>query len=104
MNAIAYPHIHIRDGMAYIEDTRLKVVHLIIAHRFSGWDAQQIREQYPSLSLAQIHSALAYYYDNQAEMDRVIEERARLEDQMIAEQGVTPVREKLLKAKYGRLP
>jgi len=40
-----------------------------IAH---GWDADEIRRQHPELSLAQIHSALAFYYDNKSEMEESI--------------------------------
>ena len=34
--------------------------------RAYGWDAGEAHAQHPSLTLAQIHSALAYYYDHQA--------------------------------------
>ena len=39
-----------------------------------GWDADEIHAQYPYLSLGQIHSALAYYYDHQEELDAEIEQ------------------------------
>jgi len=38
----------------------------------NGSSPEEIHFQYPHLSLAQIHSALAYYYDHQAEFDTEI--------------------------------
>ena len=42
-----------------------------------GWSAEEMHRQHPHLSLAQIHSALAYYWDHQEELDAEIQ--ARLE-------------------------
>jgi len=36
--------------------------------------AREIQENYPHLSLAQIHAALAYYYNHKAEIDALLEE------------------------------
>lgn len=36
--------------------------------------AQIVAEIFPTLTLAQVHSALAYYYDHQPEIDREINE------------------------------
>ncbi len=35
-----------------------------------GWSAEEIVRQYPYLTLAEIHAALAYYHDHQSEIDR----------------------------------
>ncbi len=37
-----------------------------------GWSPEEIHLQHPALSLAQIHAALTYYYDHQAELDAEI--------------------------------
>ena len=37
-----------------------------------GMSPAQIHASYPYLSMAQIHAALAYYYDHQTEMDAQI--------------------------------
>ena len=34
-----------------------------------GWSAEEIARQYPYLTLSEIHAALAYYHDYQAEID-----------------------------------
>ena len=75
MATVTYPHIELRDdGVPIISGTRMKVVQIVLDKLAHGWDAEEIQRQYPqwNLSLGQIHSALAYYYDHQAEFDRQI--------------------------------
>ena len=72
MPTTTYPHIEIRDGMAYVAGTRMKVVTLVLEHLANHWEAEALRRQHPPLSLGQVHSALAYYYDHQVELDQII--------------------------------
>jgi uncharacterized protein (DUF433 family) len=69
-------------GTAYIRGTTLKVADLAIDAETWGMTARQIRENHPRLSLAQIHAALAYYYDHKdaidAQIAREVEEVERL--------------------------
>ena len=99
MATVAYPHIRIEEGVPVIEGTRIKVVEIVLDKLAYHWDAEEIRRQHPSLNLAQIHSALGYYYDHQAEMDREIEERLRREDELIARLGTSALRAKLQAAR-----
>ena len=39
-----------------------------------GWSAEEIVLQYPYLTLAEVHSALAYYHDHRDEIDRELAE------------------------------
>ena len=55
-------------GKAAIGDTRVRVNNVVFLHK-QGKTAQEILVEYPDLSLAQAHSALAYYYDHQGEID-----------------------------------
>ena len=59
-------------GIAMIEGSRIKVMHLVLAKQSYGWSPEEMCRQFPHLSLAQIHAALTYYYDNQAEIDAQI--------------------------------
>ena len=78
MPAVAWPFICVEnDGMAYIEGTQTKVIEVALDRIAHHWDADEIRRQHTYLSLAQIHSALAYYHDHQEECDRIIEERRK---------------------------
>jgi uncharacterized protein (DUF433 family) len=101
MATVAYPHIRVEAGVPVIEGTGIKVVEIVLDQLVHHWDAEEIRRQHPSLNRAQIHSALAYYYDHQAEMDRDIEERLRREDELIAKLGSSSVRAKLHAARRG---
>jgi uncharacterized protein (DUF433 family) len=96
MTSTGYAHIELnKDGKPIISGTRTKVVMIAIDKVAWGWDADQIHRQYPHLTLGQIHSALAYYYDHKEEMDRAIEESARFADEMRASLEESPARQKL---------
>lgn len=67
-------HIEIDDkGVALIRGANTKVVEVVLDKLAYGWSPEEIHFQHPHLSLAQIHSALAYYYDNQEKLDSEIE-------------------------------
>ena len=36
------------------------------------WSADEIHRQHPHLALAEVHAAMGYYYDNQAQIDAEI--------------------------------
>ena len=71
-----FRHIEINDrGIPIIVGTNFKITELIqnkIAH---GWSPEELHFQFPHISLGQIHSALAYYYEFQEEIDQMIAER-----------------------------
>jgi len=48
---------------------------LVLDFRAYGWSPEELHFQHPGLTLGQIHSALAYYWDHQEEIDRDIERR-----------------------------
>lgn len=84
MATVEYAHISFNsDNVPIIAGTTTKVIMVVMDHIGHGWDAQEIHRQYPYLSLGQIYSALAYYYDHKSIMDALIEqdlkEAARLE-------------------------
>lgn len=56
----------------------------------------QIVEEY-QLTPSQVHSALAYYHDHKAQMDREIHELRQLGDKMFLEYQNSPLAEKLSK-------
>ena len=61
---IVSTHIEIDDkGVASITGANTKVVEVVLDRLAYGWSPEEIHFQHPHLSLAQIHSALAYYYD-----------------------------------------
>ena len=85
-------------GTAWIDDTNVKVVEVVLDRLAHGWSPEEIHFQHPSLSLAQIHAALAYYYDHQAEMDQQIERQLKETDALAAGGADSPVRRRLRSA------
>ncbi|HEO69996.1 MAG TPA: DUF433 domain-containing protein [Candidatus Hydrogenedentes bacterium] len=72
----AYEHVGIdADGTPAITGTTMNAVELVMAQRAHGWSPEELHFQYPHLTLGQIHSALAYYWDHRAELDEDIERR-----------------------------
>lgn len=77
MTVIAASHIAMDDkGVPRVAGTRLSVAHIVIDTR-KGMSPEDICREYPPLSLAQTHAALAYYYDHKSEIDAGIEQDDR---------------------------
>jgi uncharacterized protein (DUF433 family) len=102
----ATPTAHVQldeHGRAWIDDTNIKVIEVVLDALGYGWCAEEIsRESGGRLSLAQVHAALSYYYDNQAAFDAEI---ARQEQEYLAQRDVSldsPGRAKL--RALGKLP
>ncbi|HEX8521040.1 MAG TPA: DUF433 domain-containing protein [Tepidisphaeraceae bacterium] len=103
MQTTAYKHITVDDkGVARIDGTRMKVLHIAEELLARNSTPQQMQEAWPHLSLSQIHSALAYYYDHQAELDEQIKQELAEYDQALAANQNSPLRQKL--RQLGRLP
>jgi uncharacterized protein (DUF433 family) len=77
-----YEHIVLDDaGVPRIAGTTMKVIELVLERSAYGWSPEELHFQHPYLSLGQIHSALAYYWDHQAELDQdIARRRVRVEE------------------------
>jgi len=96
VSTLVYAHIGFTDdGVPTISGTQTKVEEIVLDHLAYHWDAEEIHYQHPHLTLAEIHSALAYYYDHQVEMDERIEEGLRQVGRIRAELGDSPLRLRL---------
>ena len=72
----AYEHIVVDErGVPVLADTGTKVIEIVLDKLAYGWSAEEIHVQHPHLSLGQIYSALAYYWDHQDELDADIQRR-----------------------------
>lgn len=69
-------------GVPIIAGTTMKVVELVTAQKAYGWSPEEIHFQHPYLSMSQIHSALAYYWDHKADVDADIERRFKHAEQL----------------------
>lgn len=98
MNTTAAPNSHIRldeSGRPWIDATTMKVVELIAGVVAYGWNAEDLQRQYPHLSPAQIHGALAYYYDNQAAIEAELDRISRDAEKGRSESLDSPLRQRL---------
>ncbi len=64
------------DGVARVGKTRVTLDTVVTAF-LEGATAEEIGEQYPSLQLSDIYSALGYYLRHKAEVDAYLSERQR---------------------------
>jgi uncharacterized protein (DUF433 family) len=62
MPKTATAHIHLdARGVAWIDETNIKVIEVVLDKLAYGWSPEEIHFQHPDLSMAQIHAALSYY-------------------------------------------
>jgi uncharacterized protein (DUF433 family) len=96
MKTLPSSHIRLDDrGVAWIDDTNIKVIEVAVDKLAHGSSPEEQAYQYPHLSLAQIHAALSYYYDHQAEFDAQIEQDLREVDEMAAQAAETSILKRL---------
>jgi len=86
-------------GVAWITGANTKVIEVVLDKLAYGWSAEEMHFQHPHLSLAQIHTALAYYYEHQEQLDSDIARRRKDVEKMAAESAHSPLRRKLLNLK-----
>ncbi len=97
MATITAAHIAIdENGVAWIDDTKVKVVEVVTDKIAHGSSPEEMHFQYPHLSLAQIHAALAYYYDNQSALDAEIDRRWQEAEAVKQKISDSPLRRRLL--------
>ena len=82
------------DGKPCITGTRIRVWDVYLAHRM-GKTPDEIVDDYPELTLAAVHAALAYYWDNKAEIDKQMKEADDFVEQLKAATGPGPLARKL---------
>ena len=69
---LIYPHIAKTEGEpARLEGhPRTRVSMIVADYLWRGWSAEEIVRQYAYLTLAEVHAALAWYFDHTGEIDR----------------------------------
>ena len=92
----SYEHIVLDEkGRPIISGTTMKVVELVVEKLAHGWSAEELHFQHPYLTLGQIYSALAYYADHQAEIERDIESHLELSVRLEKEIGASSIVKRL---------
>jgi uncharacterized protein (DUF433 family) len=89
MTAVISEHIQITPGVCggkpRIAGHRIRVQDIVIFYEYQGMTPDEIVDDYPSISLADVHAALAYYYDHLEEIRQYIRESEEFSAQMKAE-------------------
>jgi len=82
-------------GVAWIAGTNTKVKEVVLDKLAYGWSAEEMHFQHPHLSMAQIHAALAYYYENQDKLDEEIRRDLEEVDQIASKLEPSSLRTRL---------
>lgn len=93
MNTIAINHIEIVDSQPRILGKRITVQEIVAMHILNQQPISWIVENY-DLTAAEVHTALAYYYDNQAEITQALHE-----SEVFAKQNATSLHEEIARLK-----
>lgn len=85
--SISYPHIEKVPGEpARLQRLpRVRVAQIVMDFLAHAWSAEKICEEYPHLRPAEVHAAMAYYYDHRPEIDAEIAEEMRLVEEAMAQ-------------------
>ena len=100
---LTLPHL-MRDskGTLWIDETGYRVLDLAAEHLAHGWNADILQENHPDLSLAQIHAALAWFYDHEEEMRLELHQREASAATLLSEIDESPLQSRLRGIKLAR--
>ncbi len=91
-----YKYIELDESnIPYIAGTTMKVIELVSGHIAFGWSPAELHLNHRYLSLSQIHSALAYYWDNKQELDADMQRRFEYAQQLRQAAGESALVKKL---------
>jgi uncharacterized protein (DUF433 family) len=92
-------HIGVRPGFCggepHILGHRIKVRHVAVWYHHMGMSPTEIVRDYPTITLAEVHAALAYYYDHRDEIETAIVEEDKFAEDLKAKAGPSRLQEKL---------
>lgn len=74
-------------GQPRIVGTRMAVKFIVGEYVHRRRTPVEISDSYPAITLAQVHAALSYYYDNRMEIDRRLLEDMEFAGRMEKERG-----------------
>lgn len=76
---------------AFIIGSRIRVQDIYIDSEIHGMTPDQIADGYPDLTLAQVHAALAYYFDYRSEIHEELRQDRQVVDQLRHGSGGSPL-------------
>ena len=68
---LTYPHVvkPLGESARLERHPRTRVSMIVADYLWRGWSAEEIVRQYPYLTPAEVHAALAYYFDHRDDID-----------------------------------
>jgi uncharacterized protein (DUF433 family) len=85
-------------GRPRIDGHRITVEDVAIWHERMGMSPDEIVSSYPTITLSDVHAALAYYYENRERIESDIENGRKFVEEMRAKAGPSLLQE-MLKAR-----
>jgi uncharacterized protein (DUF433 family) len=86
-------------GRPRIDGHRIQVEDIAIWHERMGMSPAEIVSEYPSITLADVHAALAYYDENRERIDADIEAAKKYAEEMKAKAGPSVLEQRLRQRK-----
>ena len=83
------------NGQPRISGTRIKVKHIFTWVERMKMSPEQVVAEYPHLTMAQVHAALAYYWSHCDEIHQDIENEEKLVAELRAKAGPSKIQERL---------
>jgi uncharacterized protein (DUF433 family) len=72
-------------GRACVAGSRVRVMDVVGLHERSGLSPDEIVDQFPSITLADVYAALAYYFDHKDEIDGDFRDAREIADRLRAQ-------------------
>lgn len=82
-------------GRPRIDGHRITVEDVAIWHERMAMNADEIVSGHPSITLSDVHAALAYYYEHRERIDQAILEGERFVEALKAQATPSPLQQKL---------
>jgi uncharacterized protein (DUF433 family) len=90
-------------GKPRIDGHRIKVEQIAVMYERMGMTPDEIVTELPTITLAQVHAALAYYYEHKQQIDADIEEGRRFVEELKAKSPPSKLQQ-LLEARKANGP
>lgn len=71
-------------GRACIAGHRIRVMDIVVWHERRGYTPDEIVDMFPGITLADVHAALAYYFDHREEIEADLREEAETAESLRA--------------------
>lgn len=82
-------------GKPCVAGTRVRVWDIYVQHEINGLTPDEIVGLYPPISLADVHAAMAYYWDNQQSIDQEMKQADGFVKELQSQAGTGPLERRL---------